>query len=155
MRLMRRSIIVICSILIIPLIILALASFPKGKYFNSNLKVLVKNGKADVIEVNKKIKIDKDTIYIERIINTDTETNLIYKVIEVPGWSFSESALVLYDEKGKKNQKGGESIGKIWGQDGIIIYDRINKNSKKITISLEWFDRRGKVVIPIGKGEDK
>lgn len=155
MRVLRRSIIVICSIFLIPLIILVFASFPRGKYFTSNLKAQVKSGKADVIEVNKKIKIDNDTIFIERIINTATETTLRYKVIEAPGWSFSNSALVLYDEKRKKNQKSGESIGKIWGEDGIISYDRIDKESKEITISLEWFDRRGNVVIPIRKGEYK
>jgi len=128
-------------------------SFPSEKYFSDELKALVKNGKAEVIEVNKKIKIDNDTIYIERIINTDTETNLRYKVVEEEGWGFPNSALVLYDEKGKKQQRSSASNGKSWGEDGIISYERIDKDSKSITIKLEWFDREGEVVIPIEKGE--
>jgi hypothetical protein len=146
---LRRSIIVICTILLIPLVF---TSFPKGKYFNDELKALVKNGKAEVIEVNKKIYIDKDTIYIERIINTDTQTILRYKIVEEPGWSFPNNSIVLYDDAGKKYQGGGASSGKFWGEEGIIDYEKISKASKKITIRLEWYDRVGEVIIPINKG---
>lgn len=131
---------------------LIITGFPKGKYFNDELKTLVKSGKADVIEVNKKIHIDNDTIYIERIINTDKSTILRYKIVEEPGWSFPNNALVLYDDKGKKHQGSGTSNGKPWGEDGIISYEKIDKDTKVITIKLEWYDRFGEVVIPIDKG---
>lgn len=149
MKVLRRSIIVICSVLLIPLVF---TSFPNGKYFNDELKTLVKSGKAEVIEVNKKIPIDNDTIYIERIINTDTQTILRYKIVEEPGWSFPSNVLLLYDDAGKKHQGGGASSGRFWGEDGIINYERISKASKEITIRLEWYDRVGEVVIPIDKG---
>ncbi|WP_406770515.1 hypothetical protein [Candidatus Clostridium stratigraminis] len=149
---LRRGIMVICSLLLIPLII---TGFPKGKYFNDELKTLVKNGKAEVIEVNKKIPIDNDTIYIERIINTDTQTILRYKIVEEPGWSFPSNVLLLYADAGNKHQGGGSSSGKFWGEDGIINYERISKATKEITIRLEWYDRVGEVVIPVDKGGSK
>lgn len=152
MKSLRRSIIVICLILLIPIILPNFSGLKNGKYYSDELKTLVKDGKADVFEVNKKIKIGGDTIYIERIINTDKETNLRYKIIEKPGWSFSNSALALYDDKGKKQQRGGELHGTPLGENGIIVYDRVDKDSKKIIIKLEWYDRAGEVVIPIAKG---
>jgi len=135
--------------MLIQLLATCLPNFLDEKYYNPELKALVKSGKAEVIEVNKKIKIDKDTIYIERIINTDTQTNVRYKIVEEPGWSFSNIALALYDEKGKKQYQGGGSSGKLWGEDGIISYERIDKASKEIRIKLEWYDRVGEVSIPI------
>lgn len=152
MKSLRRSIIVICLILLSTIILPTFSGLENGKYYSTELKTLVKNGKADVIEVNKKINIDSDTIYIERIINTDKETNLRYKIMEKPGWSFSNSALALYDEKGKKQMKGSLSSGMFWGEDGIISYDRVDKDSKKIIIKLEWYDRTGEVIVPIAKG---
>ncbi|MHC1684545.1 MAG: DUF5643 domain-containing protein [Clostridiaceae bacterium] len=155
MKSLRRGIIIVCLILLIPFIMLVFSSFPEGKYYDDQLKDLVKNGQAEVIEINKKINIDDDTIYIYRIINTETETNLRYKILEKPGWSFSASALVIYDDYGKKQHHGGGSSGKIWGEDGLAKYERINKNSKEITIKLEWYDRTGEIVVPLGKGDDE
>jgi hypothetical protein len=152
MKSLRRSIIVICLLLLAPIMISDISYLGNGKYYSTELKTLVKNGKADVIEVNKKIKLDSDTIYIERIINTDEETSIRYRIVEKQGWTFSNSALALYDESGKKQMRGSTGHGTFWGESGIISYDRIDKDSKKITIELEWYDRTGEVVIPIAKG---
>jgi hypothetical protein len=152
MKPLRRSIIAICLILLFPIILTSFSGLKNGKYYSTELKTLVKNGKADVIEVNRKIKLDSDTIYIERIINTDKETSIRYRIVEKQGWTFSNSALALYDEDGKKQMRGSMGHGTFWGESGIISYDRIDKDSKKITIKLEWYDRTGEVIIPVAKG---
>lgn len=155
MKLLRRSIIAVCSIMMVPILMTVFTGFPKGKYYSKELKALVKKGRAEVIEVNRKLNIDGDIIYIERIINTDTESNIRYRTLEKPGWSFPGSVLVLYDDKGKKLIGGYMSSGWLWRQDGIITYERIDKDSKEITIKLEWYDRSGEIIIPINKGGDK
>lgn len=137
--------------MMIPILMTIFTGFPKGKYYNKELKALVKKERAEVIEVNRKLNIDGDIIYIERIINTDTETNIRYRTLEKPGWSFPGSVLVLYDDNGKKLIGGSTSSGWLWGQDGLIIYERINKDSKELTIKLEWYDRSGEIIIPIVK----
>ncbi len=152
---LRRGIIVFCFILLIPLIINAFSSLSRGKYYSSELKAQVKDGSAEVIEIGKRINIDGDSIFIERIINTDAETNIRYRTFERPGWSFPESAIVLYDEKGKKQRRGSASSGSTFGQDGVIIYDRINEESKEIRIKFEWFDRSGEITVPVYEGGKK
>lgn len=149
LKLLRRSIIVICLILLIPLIVSFFSRFFYREYYSKDLKQLVKDGKADVIEVNKKIKIDNDTIQIQKIVNTNDSTNLIYRTNESPGWSFSNSALVLYDEKGKKQKNSSEGSMSILGAYGIISYDKIDKDSKKLIVKLEWYDRTGQLVVPV------
>lgn len=56
MKSLRRSIIVICLILLSTIILPTFSGLKNGKYYSTELKTLVKNGKADVIEVNKKIQ---------------------------------------------------------------------------------------------------
>ncbi|GFZ30285.1 hypothetical protein CSC2_08110 [Clostridium zeae] len=109
--------------------------------------------KAQVIEVNKDMKIDKDTISIKRIINTDDKTYIrfTYKILE-QGWSFPTSAINLYDDKGRQYKyKGGEAIGKIWGQDVLIEVEKIDEDAKSITLKLNWYDRKAEMTISLDK----
>lgn len=146
LKIFRRAIIVICSILLIPLLI---SSIPEGKYFNKDLQDKVKSSDAKVIEVNKEWKIDNDTIIIQRIITTDKNTYIRIRYVQSQiGWSFPFSAIELYDDKGKKNISGGEAKGKLWGEDGINVYDRLNDNCKEITLKLQWYDRKMELKIP-------
>jgi hypothetical protein len=128
-------------------------SLPESKYYNKNLKTLVKAKEAQVIEVGKGMKIDKDTVYIKRIINTSDKTYIRYALIRLEqGWSFSEVALKIFDDKGGEyHYLGGGGSGKIWGQDGLIEIDRINKDSKYLTIKLDWYDRKNELTISLGK----
>lgn len=147
---LRRTIIVIC------LLILAVSSFrslPESKYYDKNLKALVKAKEAQVIEVGKGMKIDKDTIFIKRIINTQDKTYIRYAFIRFEqGWSFSEGAIKILDDKGKQYHFiSGAWSGKMWGQDGLMELDRLNKDSKYITLKLEWYDRKNELKISLGK----
>ncbi|MBK1812329.1 hypothetical protein JHL18_17025 [Clostridium sp. YIM B02505] len=109
--------------------------------------------KAQVIEVNKDMKIDNDTISIKRIINTDDKAYIIstYKPSEL-GWTFSTSAIEIYDDKGRQYKyRGGEDKGKIWGQDQLTEFDRIDKETKAITLKLDWYDRKAEMTISLDK----
>lgn len=142
----RRSVIIICTILLIPLIF---CSIPEGKYFNKELNAKVNSGAAKVIEVNKKLKLDNDTIIIQRIIITDKNTYVRMRYVQSQmGWSFPFSAIELYDDKGKVDYYGGEDAGKLWGEEGIDKYNQISNDCKKITIKLQWYDRKQELVIP-------
>jgi hypothetical protein len=147
---LRRTIIGLC------LLILTLSGFrslPESKYYDKNLKTLVKANEAQVIEVGKGMKIDRDTIYIKRIINTQDKTYVRCAFIRFEqGWSFPDGALKIFDDKGKEylNRSGGWS-GKLWGQDGLFEIERINKDSKYIAFKLDWYDRKNELTISLGK----
>lgn len=148
-KVFRRVIITICIILLIPLLI---SSIPEGKYFNNELKGKVKSGAAQVIEVNKKWKIDDDTIIIQRIINTDKNTYVRVRYVQdQPGWSFPLETIELYDDRGKKHMGSGEEIGKLWGEEGIIEYDRTSADCKEITLKLQRYDRKMELKIPYAR----
>ncbi|MBM7868663.1 hypothetical protein JOC70_000132 [Clostridium pascui] len=99
------------------------------------------------------MKIDKDTILIKRIVNTEDKTYIRYAFIRFEqGWSFSQGAINIFDDKGKQYQyKGGQSSGKVWGQDGLINTDRIDEGVKYIILKLEWYDRKSEMKISLGK----
>lgn len=146
MKVLRRFIIIMCIILLIPLLI---ASIPEGKYFNKELQGKVKTGVAQVIEVNKKWKIDDDTIIIQRIIITDKNTYLrVSYVRNENGWSFPLESIELYDNKQKINISSDEEIGKLWGEDGLNEYERLSAGCKEITLKLQWYDRKMEFKIP-------
>jgi len=147
---LRKVIITICLII---LVVSGFSNLPESKYYNKDIKGLVNEKKAQVIEVGKGFKIDKDTIRIKRIINTQDKTYIRYAVIiNEPGWSFSAGAIKVFDDKGRQYENhGGGFSGKIWGQDGIIEYERLGEDVKYITLKLEWYDRKNQLKISLGK----
>lgn len=147
---LRRTIIAICLGI---LTISAFMSLPESKYGSKSLKTLVDTKKAQVIEVGKKMEIDKDTILIKRIINTEDKTYIRYALERFEqGWSLSEGAINIFDDKGNQYRyNGGQSSGKLWGQDGLISFDRINEDAKYITLKLDWYDRKNEMKISLEK----
>lgn len=99
------------------------------------------------------MKVDNDTVLIKRIINTQDKTYIRYALIRLEqGWSFSEEAIKITDDKGKQyNGRGGGWSGKMWGQDGLIELDRISEDAKYLTFNLEWFDRKDELRISLEK----
>lgn len=124
---------------------------PEGKYYNKELKVIVNKGDAQVIEVGEGMKFDRDTIYIKRIINTKDSSYLRYSLIRLEaGWTFSEGALKVYDDRGKEYKHwGGGSSGKIWGQEGLIEIEKIDSGAKFLIIKLDWYDRKNEIQISL------
>lgn len=153
MKVLRRVIIVICIILLIPLLII---SVPEEKYFYNDLKDKVKIGTAQVIEVNKKWKIDDSTIIIQRIISTNKNVYVRFRYVEnKSGWSFPSNSIELYDDKGKKYMVAGEDIGKLWGEEGINEYDRPSADCKEIILKLQLYDRKMEFKIPYGRSKNE
>lgn len=147
---LRRAIIITCLLL---LAVKVFQNLPESKYYHDDLKALVDAKKAQVIEVGKGVKIDKDTVYIKRIINTEDRTYIRYAFIRLEqGWSFPENAIKIFDDKGRdfKNYRSGYS-GKMWGQDGMIEIDKINDDAKYIILKIDWYDRKNELKISLGK----
>lgn len=133
--------------------ITAFSSIPEGKYFDGNLKNLVNTKKASVIEVGKELKLDKDTLIIRRVINTEDKTYVRYTMIrKINLWSFSDNNIKIFDDKGKELHKsGGTGNGKLWGQEGLFYMDRIPNDVKYLVIKLDIYDRHDEVKIPLGE----
>lgn len=147
----RKAIIIICTILLIPII---LTSIPSGKYLdNAELKDKIKKGTAYDIEVNKSLKIDNAVLTIQRITFTNENTYLRYNYKHKKiGGNFYFQSIELYDDNGNKYiSHGGESKGKLFGQDDLISYNFINSNSKEITLKLQLYDRNFEMKIPCSR----
>lgn len=150
---LRRSIITVC------ILVLALSwanSFPESKYYYDNMKEQVKEGKAKVIEVDKALNFDNDKFYIRRIINTEDKTYIRFSYIKKEqGWSFPDSSISIVDDKGNiYPSHGSGASGKMWGQEGLMSFDRINSDAKQITVKLNWFDRNDQMMISLEKAGD-
>lgn len=151
MKILRRAIIIICSILLIPLII---TSIPSGKYFDSYWKKWITGENAKVIEVNKKWKIDNASIIIQRVILTDKHAYIRARCVSFePGWSFPLESIKLYDDNGKVYRMvGSEGKGKLWGGEEITEYEKIPKDCSEITLRLQCYDRKAELKIPCKRG---
>jgi len=153
MKLLRRSIIVLCLFFLLTELVYAL---PEGKYYDSSLKDKVKNNESTVIELNQKGKFDGNTFTAQRIINTSDKTHLRYRLISNGrGWSFAGS-FTLFDEN-HKEYKGFSSgmHGKSWGQEGIVIFDKLPESAKKVTLVVECYDRKLELKLPLNKAGNK
>lgn len=126
---------------------------PEGEYYSHDIEELVRAGNAQVLAVNKSFKIDRDTMHIKSIINTDDKTYIRYRlVIKELGWSFPEGSLSITDNLNNEYQcLGGGSSGKFWGQDGLIQTYRLDINASNITINYRWFDRQNQLFIELNK----
>lgn len=151
MKILRRTIIIICSILLIPLII---SSVPSTKYFGSTWKKQMTSDNAKVIEVNKRWKIDNASIIIQRVIITDKHAYIRSRCISFdPGWSFPLDSIEMYDDNGKRYMNvGSEGKGKPWGGEEITEYEKIPKDCKEITLKLQCYDRKRELKIPCKRG---
>lgn len=134
--------------------VIGFTNLPKGKYYDKNIQLLVDENKAQVIEIGKKMKVDNDDLIIKRIINTEDQTYIRYALIRSEsGWSFSENALKIFDDKGQEYQSvGGGWSGRLWGQDGLMLLDKkIGEDVKSLTIKLDWYDRKNELNILLSK----
>lgn len=157
-KLLRRGIIAVCILILMTNLIY---DIPEGKYYEDELKELVKDGKAQVIEINKKAKLGGDTFIAKRLITTHDETYLRYSVVRWEmGWSFPAGAIEIIDDKDRHyDGLGGGSSGKTWGQEGLIRYDKLEDDIKEVTLKLNWYDRNMEIKVPLQKdgaiNEDK
>ncbi|WP_415297407.1 DUF5643 domain-containing protein [Clostridium perfringens] len=147
----RRLIILVC---LITLCFIGFICLPKNKYYFKDIRSLVNEGKAEVIEPNQKIKIDDDYLIIKRIINTEGESYIRYKQVRTTlGWSFSESIFRIFDDNGEEYIKTSiSSSTSFWVTEGLILLDKkIKEDVKYLTIKIDWYDRQNKIKIPLNK----
>lgn len=149
-KVLRRTIIVIC------LIILGLNIYTNSqvsKYYYDDIKKLVEENKAVVIEVNKSIPLDKDKIVINRIIRTSEKTYIRYTINKREnGWSFPFQAIKIYDDKNHLIQYSAMgSSSRFLREDGIVECKALPENAKYLVMRLEWFDRKGELRVSLGK----
>lgn len=151
LKIFRRAIIIICSVLLIPLIV---SSIPSGKYFDGHWEeeMTSKNGK--IMEVNKKWKIDNATIVIQSVIINDEHAYIRSRCISFePGWNFPLDSIKIYDDNGKRYMNvASEGKGRLWGGEEITEYEKIPKDCKEIILKLQCYDRTAEMKIPCKRG---
>ncbi|MGU8760461.1 DUF5643 domain-containing protein [Clostridium perfringens] len=150
-KVIRRLIILVC---LITLCFIGFICLPKSKYYFKDIRSLVNEVKAEVIEPNQKIKIDDDYLIIKRIINTEGESYIRYKQVRTTlGWSFSESIFRIFDDNGEEYIKTSiSSSTSFWVTEGLILLDKKIKEDKKyLIIKIDWYDRQNKIKIPLNK----
>ncbi|MDP4089046.1 MAG: hypothetical protein Q8930_07220 [Bacillota bacterium] len=152
-KLTRRLIVLVCIIILAPL---AVESIPEGKYYNGQMEDLVKNGNAQVIEAGKKVKIDNDTLNIQKVIKSGSDIYVRYSLSEEIGWPFPWSCIKLNDNIGHKIPwEGNESSGKIWGEEALVEYGPIDSDCQELTFTLDLYDRKMEVKVPLAKEGNK
>lgn len=154
---LRRGIILVCVLFLVSYLI---GMWPENKYYSPELKSQVEKGTAQVIEVNKSFKIDRDKMKIMRLIKTADRTYIRFALIKKEeGWTFPDSSIKIIDDKGREYQcYGGGSSGKAWGEEGLLQTEPIAEDISQITIKFQWFDRENHLVIPLakeGKADEK
>jgi hypothetical protein len=132
---------VIALISLIPSIISLFGSVTSD--IPKEIRQQIKEGSAQQFKLNKVVTLDQDKIKFKHLIVKTNETLLIYEVHKKePGWSFPDSALKLIDEQGNFYQNdGGSSTGEPWGQMSINHYDPLPKQTKKVVLNFNWYDR--------------
>ncbi len=147
MKIIRRGIIVICLLYLIGY---GIDFLPESKYYDKELERLVKQGKAQVIEVDKSFNIDDAKIHVKRLINTDKYTYVRYSYIrKEEGWSFVGN-IQLFDDKGKEYFcSAGGMNGKPWGEDGRQRFDKLDEDAKYVLIKIEHYDRKNEIKISL------
>jgi hypothetical protein len=149
----RRLIMVMALISLIPSIISLFASLTSD--IPKEIRHQIKEGSAQQFELNKEVSLDQDKIKFKHLIVTAKETLLFYEVHEKePGWSFPDSALKLMDEQGNVYQNdGSSSSGESWGQLSINHYDPLPKQTKKVVLDFNWYDRSFQTELTLEQGE--
>ncbi|RSK27546.1 hypothetical protein EJF36_12025 [Bacillus sp. HMF5848] len=103
----------------------------------------IEAGYATMIEIDKEMYVDHDTIHLKYLVYSEEETLLFYDIRKKEqGWSFPGIALQLIDETGYKYQgSGGSSSGMVWGESCINDYEPLPKEIQTIVIRYKWYDR--------------
>ncbi|UOQ86913.1 DUF5643 domain-containing protein [Gracilibacillus salinarum] len=137
----RRLIIIVCIIVLIPNIVSFFSGMTNG--LPENIENKVNNGDAVLIDLDKKVNLEGDDILFKHLVLAPEETSLILEVHkEENGWSFPESALELKDDKGNSYPvTSSSSSGETWGQYTVVHYEPLAANVETIEIKFEWFDR--------------
>lgn len=139
---------IVCLIILLPSVFF---SIPDRKYCSTKLEELVKIEKAQVVEINKKGDIDNYKFIVNRIINTNNDTYIKYTYIgDGFGWPLWTSNFTIIDNENRIYQGvNGGSSEKLWGQQGLIIFERIDENKSPFFLVYNKFDREMKIPISL------
>ncbi|MGP4108498.1 DUF5643 domain-containing protein [Virgibacillus sp. L01] len=142
MKWIRRLIIVIALIILIPdIIILTVSTFDRD--IPKDIQKQVDSGEAKMIDLDKEVTIGQDKIRFKHLVLSDDETTLIYEVhTEEIGWTFPSEALDLKDENGNTyNGRSGSSSSQSWGEFIIHTYKPLKDDVETVIIDFQWFDK--------------
>ncbi|WP_273319806.1 hypothetical protein [Vallitalea guaymasensis] len=144
MKILRRVIIVICMMFILSKSTILLPD-SEGKY----------SDEAIIYDINKNMLIDNDKFVVDRFIIDDGKTYMEYKLIRIEqGWSFSETALqIKNDENEIFEYRGGGSSSKLWGEQGVLEFSKI-EITDNIIIKYEQYDRIFEMTVDTSKEGD-
>lgn len=142
MKKIRITIIVICTIIMIPSIIRAIPDLRND--YGSN---------ADIYKVDQVLLIDDDEFIVERIIIDDDNTYLEYKLVRSEhGAAFPKNAISISNISAERLRHGGSSSSsKLWGEQGVIEFERTINVEEPVIIKFEWYDRENEVIINLIK----
>ncbi|SES02449.1 hypothetical protein SAMN04487944_11580 [Gracilibacillus ureilyticus] len=149
----RRLIIIVCAIALIPNIISFFSGLTNG--LPERVKSEVENGDAVLIDLDKKVNLENDEILFKHLVLAPQETSLIFEVhTNENGWSFPDSALILTDRQGNIYRKtSGSASGHTWGQYRINHYEPLKTDVETIVLDFEWFDRKFQTEFSVDQGD--
>jgi len=153
--LVRRGIIVIFAILLVPR---AISFIPDSRGDKENIKALEQDGPVTEYEIDRTMTIDQDRFTVNEIYWTPKQTVIryTYRTQDSAGWSLPQTALKLYGPQGEEYHfDSSSSSGSPWGSTGFIYYDSSKEPPPSLNLVFEWYDRRAELNIPLQKGGEK
>lgn len=143
MKKIRRTLITILIIILIPSILMAIPGVHK-QYSKDATK----------IKVNKIMKIENDRLIINSIVFDDDYTYINYSLLrKYPGCNFPSGLIKIYDDKGNEiTNNGGNCSSKTWGQQGIMVLEKFSlKEVDSLLLKFQLFDIESELLIDLKK----
>ncbi|WP_026477814.1 hypothetical protein [Alkaliphilus transvaalensis] len=150
----RAAIIFVCVMAIIPGLVLR---FPNGKYYDEEMKAMVKDGRAEVVEYKIKGELDGSSFIVQRLIYTDDLVYIRYSTnVANVFYGFPDDKLRFFDNRGieykKSNDVNKSSLG-LRGHEGLIAFKKPKDSIaiEYLMLVYEAFDRRMEIKLPVGE----
>lgn len=107
------------------------------------------------VNLNEKARIDDRIVVIKKLILGKDGRIYIryndYSNLFSIGWSMLD--FQVYDDKGNLYHGGGQSRGSIFGTRHLIQINNFNKDSEKIILNYDYYNRKMRFEIPLHGGD--
>ncbi|WP_256758083.1 hypothetical protein [Cohnella sp. WQ 127256] len=151
LTIIRRTLIVILAIVMIPQVI---DLFPTSSDVKGTIKLLEQDGPVTKYKINKRMEIDLDTFIVKTLYVTPKQVVLhySYKSKVAGGWSLPQNAFKLFDPRGNELQyRSSTSSGNSRGSTGFLAYDKLTVSASNLNLIFEWYDRKVILNLPLQK----
>ncbi|UOQ85776.1 DUF5643 domain-containing protein [Gracilibacillus salinarum] len=155
-KIIRRSIIIISIILLLPEIFAIIIGLIPVK-IPDNIKNKIAAGEAVHYKIDQSFSLNNQTLYLKHLILMKGNTTIIYKVKSAEtGWHFSSSRLQLKDEKGNVYAyNGARSTGNSKMTSNVSGFEPIPLGAQSVFVQYKWYDRFFEIEIPLNGEEGK